>query len=243
MEAKERIICALDVDSAARAVELAEQLREHVGVFKIGLELLMSAGIEAVGQVLQAGARRIFLDAKLHDIPNTVAGAMRGVVRSGAWCVTLHCSGGSAMLCGAAQEARREAERLNVAAPQLLGVTLLTSLSAEQLRGELQVGRDVAGYVGDMARLAYESGCNGVIVSPREIETTRQAVPDPGFLIITPGVRPTGSAVGDQARVMAPGEAIRRGADYLVIGRPITAANDPVEAAQRFAAEIREALG
>jgi orotidine-5'-phosphate decarboxylase len=241
MTGKDRIIVALDVDNVDRAVALVEALRDDVGVFKVGLELLMAAGTQVVSQVQAAGAQRVFLDAKLHDIPNTVAGAMRGVARLGAWCVTLHATGGSAMLSAAAETATSEAGRIGIRRPLLLGVTLLTSLSAATLHEELSVTLDTASYVGQLARLARNAGCDGVIASPQEIETVRQAVTDPAFLVITPGVRPAGSPVGDQARVMTPGEAVRRGADYLVIGRPITCAPDPLEAARQIAAEIEEA--
>jgi orotidine-5'-phosphate decarboxylase len=135
-----------------------------------------------------------------------------------------------------------EATASNVPRPLLLGVTLLTSLDAKALRGELQVVVDVPGYVAHLAALAHCSGCDGVIAAPQEIETVRQAIADPSFLIITPGVRPAGSALGDQARVMTPGEAIRRGADLLVIGRPIVGAVDPVAAAIGIAEEITLAL-
>lgn len=238
MEAKDRIVCALDVNSSARAVELVRQLRGSVGVFKVGLELLLSAGIDVVRQVIDAGADRIFLDAKLHDISHTVAGAMRGVVRSRAWCVTLHAAGGAAMLRAARQAALQEAEAAGIPRPLLLGVTLLTSLSAETLHEEMHVTEPVEHYVAHLACLAQDAGCDGVIVSPHEIATVRQMIPDPNFLIITPGVRPAGSATGDQARIMTPGEAIRLGASYLVIGRPIVAAENPVDAAARIAAEI-----
>jgi orotidine-5'-phosphate decarboxylase len=241
-DGKDRIIVALDVDNAERAVELVTALRDDVGVFKVGLELLMAAGPQVVSQVYAAGAARVFLDAKLHDIPNTVAGAMRGVVRASPWCVTLHATGGSTMLRAAVEMAQAEAERAGTQRPLLLGVTLLTSLSAAVLREELSVNLGTADYVTHLARLAHGAGCDGVIAAPQEIETVRKAVPAPGFLIITPGVRPAGSAVGDQARVMTPGEAVRRGADYLVIGRPITGAQDPVEAARRISAEI-ESVG
>ncbi len=242
MEAFERIICALDVDNAEGALALVEKLQGHVGLFKVGLQLLMAEGPQVVSRLLDAGACRIFLDAKLHDISNTVAGAMRGVVRQGAWCVTVHASGGGAMLRAAVRTARETAEAENRERPRILGVTLLTSLGAETLHDEMQVDRAVPEYVANLACLARQSGCDGVIVAPPEIEVVRRAVPDPDFLVITPGVRPAGAAVGDQARVMTPAEAVRRGADYLVIGRPITAAPDPVAAANAIAAEIAAAV-
>ncbi len=242
MQAKDRIIVALDVDSAERAVELVERLRDEVGVFKVGLELLMAAGPGVVTQVLAAGAQKVFLDAKLHDIPNTIQGAMRGIAGLGVWSVTLHTTGGVAMMRAAAETAKAAAAKAGVARPLMLGVTVLTSLSGEALRSELGVDREMADHVAFLANTAYRTCCDGVIVSPMEIETVRRAIDDPEFLIITPGVRPAGSSAGDQARVLTPGEAVRRGADYVVIGRPITASSDPVDAARQIAAEIEQAF-
>lgn len=240
MEPRERIICAVDVDNAYKAIQLVGQLRDHVGVFKIGLELVTATGVEIFDKLRDVGAERIFYDAKLHDIPNTVAGAMRGVVRRGAWCVTVHTTGGKAMLAAAANTAKTEAEATGMPRPLILGVTVLTSIGQETLSKELCVSAPVAEYVVHLARMAQEAGCDGVIASPHEIEAIRTAIPDPEFLVITPGVRPAGSDAGDQARVMTPGEAITKGASYLVVGRPITATPDPVAAAERIANEIAQ---
>ena len=233
---------ALDVDNAERAAHLVTQLKAHVGVFKVGLELLHSAGDEVIETLRQAGAERFFYDAKLHDIPNTVAGAMNGISNLGVWCVTVHAGGGEAMLRAAVETAHTKAEKKGLSRPKILAVTVLTSISQTALRNELQVCAGLAEHVAHFARMAHIAGCDGVIASPHEIEIVREAVSDPDFLVVTPGVRPTGSAKGDQARVMTPGEAIQRGADYLVIGRPIVAAPDPVAAAQAIAAEIAAAM-
>ena len=240
MQASERIIVALDVDSEARAVELVRELRGHCGVFKVGLELLNVAGRGILEKLRDAGADKIFYDAKLHDIPNTVAGAMRGVAKMGAWCVTVHAAGGSAMLTAATEAAKTTAEAEGIAPPKIFAVTLLTSIGPDALQNELRVGESVAEYVAAMAKMAYDCGCAGVIASPQEIAVVRAAVPDRDFLIITPGVRPAGSQVGDQARVTTPSAAIQSGADYLVIGRPITAAPNPAIAAQKIAEEIQQ---
>lgn len=234
MEAKERVICALDVDNAHRAIQLVGMLRDYVGVFKVGLELINAAGTEIVEKLQDAGAERIFYDAKLHDIPNTVAGAMHGIARLGVWSVTVHTTGGPAMLRAAVEAAG------GPSGPRVLGVTVLTSIDPETLKNDLQVSMPLERFVPFLAKQAHAAGCAGVIASPLEVAAVRQAVADPDFLVITPGVRPAGSDRGDQARVMTPGEAIRAGASYLVIGRPIVAASDPVEAAQRIASEIAQ---
>ena len=238
MEARDRIICALDVDNAYRALHLVEKLQEHVGVFKVGLELVTATGVQIFAKLREAGARRLFFDAKLHDIPNTVTGAMRGVVGLGAWCVTVHATGGRAMLSAAVQAAQSEAEAAGVPRPKVLAVTVLTSINETMLREELCVDLPVAEYVGKLAKMAREAGCDGVIASPHEIAVVRAAVPANGFLVVTPGVRPLGAEQGDQARVMTPEQAIRLGASHLVIGRPIVASPDPVEAAREIADEI-----
>ena len=238
MQASERIIVALDVDSEARAVELVGELRGHCGVFKVGLELLNAAGYGVLTKLRDAGADKIFYDAKLHDIPNTVAGAMRGIAKMGAWCVTVHAAGGAEMLTAATEVAKTTAESEGIAPPKIFAVTLLTSIGPDALQNELRVSDSVAEYVAALAKMAYNSGCAGVIASPQEIAIVRAAVPDRNFLIITPGVRPAGSQTGDQARVMTPAAAIQSGADYLVIGRPIVAAPNPAAAAQKIAAEM-----
>ncbi len=233
MEPKDRIILALDVDSAEQAVRLVEQLKDHVGAFKVGLELISAAGTGIFESLTSAGAQRIFYDCKLHDIPNTVAGAMRAVARHGLWITNLHACGGSRMVAAAAKALIEESAAAGLAPPLLLGVTLLTSLSEEELASELHVPLSPSDYVVAMARLVRAAGGNGVVASPREIEVVREAC-GPDFLIVTPGVRPAGVDAGDQRRVMTPGEAVKRGADYLVVGRAITSAADPVEAARRI---------
>ena len=238
MDPKERIIVALDVNSVERAVELVKQLKDHVGVFKVGLELINIGGIQIFETLRSAGATKFFYDAKLHDIPNTVAGAMTGISRLGIWSVTVHAPGGKAMLQAAVETACKQSESSGLPRPRILAVTVLTSISETILREEARVETPLPEYVTHLALLARQAGCDGVIAAPQEIETIRTAISDPSFLIVTPGVRPAGSATGDQARVMTPREAIQRGASLLVIGRPIVAAPDPVEAAQQIAAEI-----
>jgi orotidine-5'-phosphate decarboxylase len=237
MDPKERLILALDVDNAFEAIKLVRQLSDHVGAYKVGLELVNSAGIGIFEKLRESGASRIFYDCKLHDIPNTVAGAMRAIARHDLWMVNLHACGGSRMICDAARALADSAGEAGLKPPLLLGVTLLTSLSEDELKDELHVRLDAEDYVTAMARLVQSSGGQGVVASPLEIEAVRDACGD-DFLIVTPGVRPAGVAAGDQRRTMTPGEAIRRGADYLVIGRAVTAADDPVAAAERIVAEV-----
>ena len=242
MSGKDRIIVALDVVTGDHAVELVRQLKGHVGVFKAGLELVTAEGTQVLKRLRDAGAERIFYDAKLHDIPNTVAGAMKSVARLGAWCVTVHATGGYAQLEAAVKSAWETSTQESLPRPKVLAVTVLTSISTEALASELKVGLSVSEYVAELATMAQRAGCDGVIASPHEIEVVRAAVNDPDFLIVTPGVRPAGADKGDQARVMTPSEAIERGASYLVIGRPIVVAADPVAAADRIAEEISQAL-
>ena len=242
MQAKDRIIFPIDVGSEAKAIEIAKTLKDEVGVFKIGLELTTSAGFGVIQALNKIGIEKIFLDLKLHDIPNTVAGAMKAVVQYGVWCVTVHTSGGSAMLEAAVRSAQQAAEETGKRKPKVFGVTLLTSISGKALFEELNVCKPVQEYVVSLAVTARRAGCDGVIASPHEIEAIRKAIPDPNFLIVAPGVRPAGSDVGDQSRVMTPGEAIRKGANYLVVGRPISESQDPVLAARNIALEIESAI-
>jgi orotidine-5'-phosphate decarboxylase len=239
MAAKDKIILALDVSSEGEAVELVSTLKDYVGAFKIGLELFTSVGPRIIESARNAGAERIFYDGKLHDIPNTVAGAARAAVRMGVWMFNVHASGGTAMMRAAADAADDEAHRLGVEQPLILGVTVLTSISAEVLHDELSVLTLLENQVTHLAQLSQNAGLSGVVASPREIADVKSAC-GPEFLVVTPGVRPAWAAANDQKRVMTPAEAVQLGADYLVIGRPITAADDPREAARRIARELEE---
>ncbi len=231
---KDRVFAAIDTADIARATRLVAALRGEVGGVKIGNELFTAQGPDGVRAV--AGGERLFLDLKFHDIPNTVAGAVRSAVHLRPFCLTLHASGGRAMMQAAAEAARETAEELAVARPRLLGVTVLTSLDADDLEAVGQPG-PVADQVRRLAGLAQESGLDGVVCSPREIAALR-ADRGPGFILLVPGIRPVWAASGDQKRVTTPGDAIAAGADYLVIGRPITAQADPRAAARRIAEEL-----
>lgn len=232
---QDRIILALDVDSAQAARDAVKLLREHVGAFKIGFELFVSEGPDVVRSVRETGGR-VFLDLKFHDIPNTVSKAARAAVRLGSSFFDVHAFGGRKMMAAAALSARDEAERLGVSPPVPLAVTVLTSLGGNDL-SDLGLDRTPEAQVVALAKLAAESGMGGVVASPREVAAIRAAVPR-DFVIVTPGVRPSWASKDDQQRVATPSEAVRAGADYLVIGRPILAAADPVQAARMIVDEL-----
>jgi orotidine-5'-phosphate decarboxylase len=231
--AARRIITALDVEDKAQALALVRQLDRAV-LFKVGLELFTAEG-PALLREIQALDKGVFLDLKLHDIPNTVGEAARIGVRYGARMMTIHTSGGKAMMARAAETAGEEAAKRGVARPILLGVTILTSLQNDDLASVGMIP-DAAGQVLRLASLARDSGLSGVVCSAKEIEVVRREV-GPDFLIVTPGIRPAGSDLQDQKRVMTPSSAVSKGSDYLVIGRPITRAASPAEA---FAGIVRE---
>lgn len=234
-EARTKIIFALDVPGLNDIDRWAETLSGKVGMFKVGKELFTSCGPAAVKAVQRNGGQ-VFLDLKYHDIPNTVASAMLAAAHLGVQITNLHALGGAEMMETAVAAVHREFS--HVERPRLLAVTILTSSTAATLR---QVGIDhsVPDMVVRLARLAKESGMDGVVASPLEIGLIREAC-GPDFLIVTPGVRPSFAAADDQKRIMTPSEAVCCGADYLVIGRPIAKAADPVQAAEYIAAEIAD---
>jgi orotidine-5'-phosphate decarboxylase len=226
----DRIFVALDTQDLSKAAGLARALAGRVGGLKIGKEFFAAQGPDGVRAV--AGGEPLFLDLKFHDIPSTVAGAMRAVVHLRPFMVNVHASGGRAMMQAAAEAAREAAEDLDVTRPLVLGVTVLTSLDEDDLRSVGQRG-PMGEQAVRLADLARDSGLDGVVCSPREIPALRAAC-GPDFVLVVPGIRPSWAAAGDQKRVMPPAEALRAGADYLVVGRPITGAADPVAAAQRL---------
>jgi orotidine-5'-phosphate decarboxylase len=234
MDAKEKIIIALDVGTKREALALAGTLKE-ARVFKIGMELFTAEGPGLLEETVRLG-KRPFLDLKYHDIPNTVAGAVRSATRHGVFMLTLHTSGGREMMAAAAQAAREESARAQKSRPLLLGVTVLTSLKEEDLH-RVGIDHPVGNQVLRLAALAKDSGLDGVVCSPHEIETIKREC-GAGFLVVTPGIRPAGAAAQDQKRIMTPAEAVAKGADYLVIGRPITGAPSPHEAFLRVLAEL-----
>jgi len=235
----DQLLVALDVDSTADAHALADRLRGVVGGFKIGSRLFTSEGPRLV-QELAARADRVFLDLKFHDIPNTVAGAAAAAVRLGVSLFNVHAAGGGEMLRRAAAATAETAAREGLPRPKLIAVTVLTSSDAGVL-AEIGVGDTLAAQVARLARLADACGLDGVVASPHEIAPVRAVVERPEFLIVTPGVRPHNVAHDDQRRVLTPAEAVRAGADYLVIGRAVLNAPDPLRAVREIGEEMMRA--
>jgi orotidine-5'-phosphate decarboxylase len=228
----DQLIVALDFPSAEAALELACQLQGTCRWFKVGMELYYAAG-NAVIEHLRERGFEVFLDLKLHDIPNTVAGAVRAVAGVGASLLTVHAGGGEQMLRAAAAAASAPGS------PRLLAVTVLTSMDAAELSA-VGVTDTPAAQVLRLAQLARTVGIDGLVCSPEEVAAVRESM-GPGALLVTPGIRPAGSVVGDQSRVATPAEAIAGGASMLVVGRPITQAPDPAKAAAAILDEIRQA--
>ncbi|HKJ71126.1 MAG TPA: orotidine-5'-phosphate decarboxylase [Gammaproteobacteria bacterium] len=232
---QDRIVTALDAPTWDAAEALVKRLPAANRRVKVGKQLFTRAGPAAVERLREAG-REVFLDLKFHDIPNTVAGAVAAAADIGAWMVNVHASGGPRMM-----EAAREALADFRQRPWLIAVTVLTSMDAEELRA-VGVADDPEAQVRRLARLAAEAGLDGVVASPREVPVLRQEL-GKEFLLVTPGVRPAGADAGDQRRIATPGQAVADGADYLVVGRPLTAAEDPAAAWQALGAELGEASG
>jgi orotidine-5'-phosphate decarboxylase len=233
----DKLLIALDVDSGARARALADELGDVAGGFKVGSRLFTREGPSIVRRLVEGGSR-VFLDLKFHDIPSTVAEAVESAVETGAWMINVHASGGSAMMRAAARAGREAAARHGPTAPLVIGVTVLTSLDDLAL-GETGVDRPVADQALALARLAQASGLDGVVASPLETPAIRSAL-GPDFVIVTPGIR--GASAGhdrhDQARAMGPADALRAGATYIVVGRPILTAPRPRKAAEAIAEEL-----
>ena len=228
-----QIFCALDRPDLDGALALGRALEDVVDGFKVGLEFVTANGPDGVRRIGELG-RPVFLDLKFHDIPNTVAGAVEAARALGVAMLTLHVAGGPEMLRGAV-----EAARSREPCPQLIGVTVLTSLNDADLAG-LGVTEKVTAHVLRLAGLAWDSGLDGIVCAPHEVALLRSRF-EPDFTLVVPGIRPSGSGAGDQKRTKSPADAVAAGADVLVIGRPITQASDPRAAAQAINAEIAAA--
>lgn len=240
MNAKDRIILALDVDTKKEALALVRELHDYVGVFKIGMQLYNGYGPDIVKAISDQGAR-VFIDLKFHDIPNTVAATSKIMTGLGVAMFNVHASGGSKMMQKAAEAAKAEAERLGISMPLLLAVTILTSLTRQDLEYELgMLGMEVSHMVSKWALMAQNSGIQGIVCSPQEIRAVRQTC-GPDFRIVTPGIRPSWASADDQQRITTPRAALLNGADYIVIGRPITKAANRCEAAEKIIAEMEDA--
>jgi orotidine-5'-phosphate decarboxylase len=226
----DRIIVPLDVPSLKDAIALLDRLPQ-VSFWKVGLELFVAEGASIL-TVLKERQKRIFLDLKFHDIPNTVAGACRSAKAYNVDLLTIHATAGRQALQAAVQAVSQDNSR-----PQLLAITLLTSLNSRELAFDLKIPLELPEYTLQMALLAKESGLDGAVCSPQEVAQLRQVCGN-DFLLVCPGVRPSWSLTGDQRRVMTPEAAIKAGANYLVVGRPITAAANPVEAWERICEEL-----
>ena len=231
-----KIIVALDVDTEEEAMRLTEQLPESE-VFKVGLKLFTAKG-PSLFEKLQSQNKKVFLDLKLHDIPNTVAGAVSMGTRHGVYMMTLHTSGGKEMMQRAADAATEEATKLGIERPLLVGVTVLTSLKAEHLR-TIGIESDTEEQVLRLAGLAQEAGLDGVVCSPQEIEIVKKEY-GLEFLVVAPGIRPAWAAAQDQKRILTPAQAVRKGADYIVIGRPIIKDPNPRNAFQKILEELNQ---
>ncbi|MEA5540877.1 orotidine-5'-phosphate decarboxylase [Limnoraphis robusta Tam1] len=231
----DKIIVPLDVSSLEDAIALIDQLPQ-VSFWKVGLELFVSSGPEILTQLKQR-QKRIFLDLKFHDIPNTVAGACRSAAKYGVDLITIHATAGKVALKAAQNAIIEGANAANQPIPNLIAITLLTSLNSRELAFDLNITLKLPEYALKMALLAQDCGLAGAVCSPQEVEQLRQTCGD-DFLLVCPGVRPSWAEKGDQQRSFTPSQALKAGADYLVIGRPITASEDPRAALQRICQEI-----
>lgn len=240
MTAKDKLIIALDVKTAAAALDLVRELHTVAGMFKVGSQLFTSAGPQIVRDVIALGSK-VFLDLKFHDIPYQIAGAARSAAELGVSLFTIHASGGSEMMRRAVESVDDVAQRSGVRS-KILAISVLTSIDATIL-SQIGVTSSPGESVLRLVRLAESAGVDGVVASPQEIDAIRQTVPRSDFLIVTPGIRPATSESEDQKRVATPASAIAAGASYIVVGRPITGAADPVAAAHEIIAEMKRGQG
>ena len=240
LAAKDKLIIALDVETPTRALDLVRELHAVAGMFKVGSQLFTSNGPQIVRDILALGSK-VFLDLKFHDIPHQVAGAARSAAELGVSLFTVHASGGSEMMRRAVESVDEVAQRGGVRS-KVLAISVLTSIDATIL-SQIGITSSPDESVRRLVNLAESSGVDGVVASPQEIGTIRKAISNSEFLVVTPGIRPATSETGDQKRVATPAAAIASGASYLVVGRPITGATDPLAAAHQIVAEMERAEG
>lgn len=238
--ARDKLVLPLDVNTMDEAKELVKELKDYVGVFKVGLQLFTSVGPDII-KMIQDEGREIFFDGKFHDIPNTVAKASANLVKHGVTFFNIHITGGSKMISSCLKLSRETAKSLDLPKPTVLGVTLLTSFGQRTLTEELLINLNIDDYVTQLAKVAKKSGLDGIIASATDVQKIKKECGD-DFIILCPAIRPTWSVVNDQIRVVTPRDAIKAGVDYLVIGRPITSAKDRVSAAQLVIDEMQEAM-
>lgn len=239
-EIKEKIVLALDVETIEEAKELVDKLSPYTGTFKVGLQLFMGYGLEIVNYILSKNSN-FFLDVKLHDIPNTVQKASENIILRGANFFNIHCTGGVEMMKAARIGADKIAQQLNKKPPIILGVTMLTSISQSVLDNEFEVNKNVSEFAIRLAKLAKEAGLDGVVASAVEVENIKKEL-GADFKVLCPGIRPKWSLTDDQKRIATPAEAIKRGADYIVIGRAVTKSENPIEAMEKIYKEIEEEI-
>lgn len=236
MPLKNKLILALDVSDPAYALEIVEKFGEWVNVFKVGLELFSSAGPAVVEQIQKKG-KKVFLDLKFHDIPNTVMRAAEAAVRMGVFMFNVHTSGGSEMMRKCSSRIVELCLKENLHRPKILGVTVLTSISQQEFKSELGFQHSIRTQVKHLASLAQKSGLDGVVASGHEASLIRSVCGDK-FIIVTPGIRPSWSPPDDQKRAMTPKEALINGADYIVMGRGILQQSDPIKAVELISLEV-----
>lgn len=237
MQAKEKIILALDVDNLEKALTLVKDLKDYVGMFKVGMELYYSTGPDIVRQINDLGGK-VFVDLKLHDIPNTASSAGRVLTRLNCAMFNVHAAGGFEMMQKTHEDSAAEAMKMGINPPFLLAVTVLTSIAQQQLQEEMMVSDlSVQDLVVKWALLAQKAGMDGVVCSPQEITLIKEAC-GAEFKTVTPGIRPAWSATNDQKRITTPRQALEMGTDYMVIGRPIAKADNPREAALKIIEEL-----
>ncbi len=236
---KEKIIFALDVEHFSEAQEWVKLLKNQVGMFKVGKQLFTHAGPKVIDMILAKG-QRVFLDLKFHDIPNTVAKAGEEATRHNVTMFNLHALGGFEMMKKTVEGSRTVAKTLGIPKPLILAVTLLTSMDEETIK-EVGIQGPVVEQVGRLASLAMKAGVDGVVASPQEVPVIRERCGD-RFLVVTPGIRMPSSKSDDQKRTLSPREAVTAGADYLVIGRPIKEAKDPLEAVQKIIEDMSDGV-